>query len=76
MTCIIEVFTCIYLYFSYHERRRDFLKKLFDGTAGKGPLQQRKMLSSQFCFPDRLWFDVFKDYSLQTCYGSVVYLKS
>ena len=49
-------------------------EEFFDGTAGKGPLQQRKMLSSQFCFPDRLWFDVFKDYSLQTCYGSMVYL--
>ena len=51
--------------------------KFFDGTAGKGPLQQTKMLSSQFCLLNQLWFDVFGDLSLQTCYTciSVVYLK-
>ena len=43
----------------------------------KGPLQQTKMLSSQFCLLNQLWFDVFGDLSLQTCYTciSVVYLK-
>ena len=57
--------------------KRHFWKKFFDGTAGKGPLQQTKMLSSQFCLLNQLWFDVFGDLSLQTCYtcSSVVYLK-
>ena len=32
------------------------------------------MLSSQFCLLNQLWFDVFGDLSLQTCYSSVVYL--
>ena len=31
--------------------------------------------SSQFCHLNQLWFDVFGDLSLQTCYSSVVYLK-
>ena len=57
------------------EYKETLLEKFFDGTAGKGPLQHTKMLSSQFCLLNQLWFDVFGDLSLQTCYSSVVYLK-
>ena len=46
--------------------KRHFRKNFFDGTAGNGPLQQTKMLSSQFCLLNQLWFDVFGDLSLQT----------
>ena len=57
------------------EYKETLPEKFFDGTEGKGPIQQTKMLSSQFCLLNQLWFDVFGDLSLQTCHSFLVYLK-